>query len=122
MKTTSVVTSTVHKSTDNLGRRAYAAMVQWADADRDDGILEGTCDARELGEAEIEKAANLLDALQSFFDLPDRYVVDFFPALLKEAAGGEENLAMDHGITIPGTATARRKARTEAIRSLAKVR
>lgn len=120
MKTTAIVTSTTHKSTNDFSRRAYAAMRQWGDADRDDEILEGVCDVRELSEAENEAAENLLSALQAFFDQPDRYVVDFFPALLKEAAGGEENLAMDHGITIPGTATARRKARHEAIRSLAK--
>ncbi len=122
MKANSSVTSTIHKSPNDFSRRAYAAMRQWGDADRDDEILEGACDARELSETENEAAANLLSALQAFLDLPDRYVVDFFPALLREAAGGEENLAMDHGITIPGTATARRKARTEAIRTLAKDR
>lgn len=122
MKTTSIVASTIQKSTNDYSRRAYAAMRQWGDADRDDEILEGACDARELGETELDKAGNLLAALHAFLDLPDLYVVDFFPALLKEAAGGEENLAMDHGITIPGSATARRKARTDAIRRLAKVR
>lgn len=120
MQPTSSVVSPAHESSNDFRRRAYAAMRQWGDADRDDEILEGACEARELGEAELEKAGNLLAALHAFLDLSDRYVVDFFPALLKEAAGGEENLAMDHGITIPGTATARRKARTEAIRSLAK--
>lgn len=85
-------------------------MRQWGDADRDDEILEGACEARTLSEAENEAAESLLAALHAFFDLPDRYVVDFFPALLQEAAGGEENLAMDHGITIPGSATARRRA------------
>lgn len=78
MKTTSIATSTIYKSTNDFSRRAYAAMWQWGDADRDDDILEGACDARTLSEAEIEAAANLLAALQAFFDLPDRYVVDFF--------------------------------------------
>jgi hypothetical protein len=99
-------------------RRAYAAMRQWGDLDRDDSILEGACEARHLDAAEIERAAFHLAVLEDFRAEP--IVADFLPALLAESVGGAENLAMEYGITIPISATARRDVRRHAIRSLAK--
>ena len=101
-------------------RRAYAAMRQWGDLDRDDGILEGTCEARYLSPVEIEAAAYMLAVLEDFRANRGPVVADFLPALLAESACGPENLAMEYGITIPISATARRNASREAIGSLAK--
>ncbi|WP_374310466.1 hypothetical protein [Methylocella sp.] len=101
-------------------RRAYAVMRQWGDLDRDDSILEGACEARDLSVAEIEDAARVLAMLEDFRANRGPVVGDFLPALLAESAGGPENLAMEYGITVPISATARRNARREAIRSLAK--
>ncbi|WDR03093.1 hypothetical protein PSQ19_02505 [Devosia algicola] len=120
MQPTSSVVSPAHESSSDFRRRAYAAMRQWGDADRDDEILEGACEARDLSEAEIEAAAKVLAVLEDFHDRFGSFAADFLPALIAEAAGGAENLAVTYGITIPRCATVRRKARHEAIRSLAR--
>lgn len=101
-------------------RRAYAAMRHWGDTDRDDEILEGACEVRALSEKEIGAAGRVLAELETFLTRNEVNVREFLPALLKEATGGAENLAMDYGITVPRCATSRREARTSAIRSLAK--
>jgi len=101
-------------------RRAYAAMRQWGDLDRDDGILEGACEARHLTAAEIEDAARVLAVLEDFRANRGPVIAEFLPALLAESACGPENLAMEYGITVPISATARRDARRAAVRSLAK--
>ena len=101
-------------------RRAYAAMRQWGDLDRDDDILEGACEARTLAASEIEAAAHMLATLEDFRANRGPVIAEFLPALLSECAGSPENLAMEYGITVPVSATARRSARREAIRSLAK--
>lgn len=100
-------------------RRAYAAMRQWGDLDRDDDILEGACEARDLDASEIEVAAWWI-AVTEHLRSNHPMVADFVPALLAESCAGAENLAMEHGVTIPASATARRNARRAAIRSLAK--
>lgn len=103
-------------------RRAHNAMREWGDLDRDDDILEGACEVRYLDEAEILAAAIFLRQLEDFILHNSKNLVELLPALLQEAAGGSENLASEHGITIPRCATARREAGSEALRRLSKQR
>jgi hypothetical protein len=120
MEINSTKSSSTAKLRNDRIRRAYAAMRQWGDTERDDEILEGSCEVRYLSETEIEVAATVLATLEKLHDQFGKSVAEFLPALLAESMGGAENLAIEHGITIPRCATTRRKARDEAIRGFVK--
>lgn len=104
---------------DDYAMAAYAAMQAWGDGDRDDRVLEGACEARNLIHEEVRTAGELVAAIEAFRLNNSVALTEFLPILLAVAAGGVENLAIEYGVTIPRCASARAIARKAAIRSLA---
>jgi len=98
--------------------RAYAAMREWGDKNRNDDVLEGACEVRYLGGRDLKASGEFL----RFIEMMRRSypaLVEFMPILFAEAFGGAENLAIDHGVTIPNCASDLPVARKSAIRKLA---